>query len=117
MRLTFAALTTLLLASAAAQAQNDQVRRGPEPAWVTPSELMPVPEGASGLVFVRRSDSLLHLDERGQSQYVGYRLKILHPTALQAGNISLAWNPAAGAPTVHAIRVHRDGQVIDVLQD
>ena len=32
------------------------------------------------------------------------------------GNLSVGWNPAAGQPTVHAIKVHRGGQTIDVLQ-
>lgn len=35
---------------------------------------------------------------------------------MQLGNISLVWNPAAGAPVVHAIRIYRDGEVIDVLK-
>ncbi|MEK6637487.1 MAG: DUF3857 domain-containing protein [Pseudomonadota bacterium] len=78
---------------------------------------MSVPTDASGLIFVRRQDTLIHLDEQGQAHYVGYRIKILHPSALQLGNLSISWNPAAGAPTVHAIRVHRDGQTIDLLQN
>ena len=66
-------------------AANDQVRRGPVPDWVTPSELMPVPEDASGLMFVRRHDTLVHLDPDGQAQYLGFRIRILHPNALQWG--------------------------------
>jgi hypothetical protein len=76
---------------------------------------MPVPENAEGLVFVRRQDTLVHLDGQGQATYFGYRFRILHPQALQAGNLSVVWNPAAGAPTVHAIRIYREGQTIDVL--
>jgi hypothetical protein len=77
---------------------------------------MPVPEGASGLMFVRRHDTLVHLDRQGQAQYLGFRIRILHPNALQLGNLSISWNPAAGPPTVHTIKVHRDGQAIDVLE-
>ncbi len=66
-------------------------------------------------MFVRRQDFLVHLDGQGQAQYLGYRIKLLHSNALQLGNISIAWNPAAGAPTVHVIKVHRGGEVIDVL--
>ncbi len=76
---------------------------------------MKVPEDASGLVFVRRQDVLVHLDEQGQLNYNGSHTKILHPNALQIGNLSISWNPASGAPTVHVIKVHRDGEVIDVL--
>lgn len=107
----------MLMAAAPAHADNDQVLRAPAPDWVVPSELMPVPEGASGLVFVRRNDFLVHLDGQGQAQYTGYRIRILHPNALQLGNLSIAWKPSAGAPTVHDIRIHRDGEVIDVLEN
>jgi transglutaminase-like putative cysteine protease len=114
--------TMFLMASALAitapsQAANDQVQRGPVPDWVSPSEPLPVPGDASGLVFVRYQDFLVHLDNDGEARYSGYRMRILHPNALQLGNISIVWNPAAGGPTVHFIRVHRDGAVIDVLAD
>ena len=105
-----------LLVPQTVYAQNNQVQRGPVPNWVIPSELMPVPANASGLVFVRRQETLIHLDDKGQAQYTGYRIKLLHPNALQIGNISIDWNPASGAPTVHVIKVYRDGQIIDVLQ-
>lgn len=97
-------------------AKSDQVRRGPAPAWAVASEPMAVPEDAGGPVFVRRQDIVMHLDARGQAQYVGYRIKILQSAALQIGNLTIAWNPEAGPPTVHAITVHRDGQPIDVLK-
>src|SRR3546814_14954365 len=77
---------------------------------------MPVPKGAGGLIFVRRQDALIHLDAEGQAQYFGYRIRILHPNALQMGNIQTAWNPASGLPVVHFIKVHRDGETIDVLE-
>ncbi|WP_374413199.1 DUF3857 domain-containing protein [Novosphingobium colocasiae] len=77
---------------------------------------MAVPEDATGAVFVRRQDSLIHLDDKGQQTYTGYRVRILHPNALQMGNLALIWNPAFGAPTVHAVRVYRGSDVIDVLK-
>ena len=86
------------------------------PDWATPSEAVPVPAETSGPVFVRRQDMVVHLGAKGQAQYVGYRIKLLDPNALQLGNISIAWNPVAGAPIVHAIKVHRDGAVVDALQ-
>lgn len=98
-----------------ASAADNRVQRGPAPSWVVPSELMPVPENASGLVFVRRQDVVVHLNAKGQEHYLGYRMKILHPNALQAGNLSVAWNPSAGTPTVHAVNIHRDGEKIDAL--
>jgi hypothetical protein len=114
-RFAILALLAFALSYGSAHAQKDQIKRGSAPDWVIPSELMPMPADASGLVFVRRQDSLVHLDAQGQAHYLGYRIKILHANALQLGNISIAWNPAYGAPTVHMIKVHRDGAVIDML--
>lgn len=108
-------LGALLAASGPLAAQDEQVLTGPAPAWVEASEPAPVPADAAGLVFVRRQDVLVHLGAKGQSTYLGQRMKLLHPQALEAGNLALTWNPAAGAPTVHTLRIHRDGEVIDVL--
>lgn len=104
-----------VLSHPATAAGNDKVARGPLPAWVTISDPLPVPAGAAGLVFVRQNDQLLHFDGKGQEGYQGFRIKILHPNALQIGNLSLGWNPAAGAPVVHAVKIYRAGSVIDVL--
>lgn len=101
----------------ALSATNDGVLRAPRPDWVTPSQLLPVPEAVSGLIFVRYQDYLVHLDQQGEARYQGYRIKILHPNALQLGNLTIGWNPSDGAPTVHAIRVYRGDQVIDLLEN
>lgn len=111
------ALCMLVFAVGAAQAENTQVQHGPAPEWAARSELMPVPADAAGALFMRRQDTAVHLDDRGQLLYHAYQVRILHPNALQLGNLSIVWNPAAGAPVVHAIRVHRDGEVRDVLRD
>ncbi|WP_231621740.1 DUF3857 domain-containing protein [Sphingomonas sp. 37zxx] len=84
---------------------------------MTPSELMPVPASVSGPIFFRRQDVAVHLSDKGQAHYTGYRIKILDSSALQIGNISIAWNPGAGAPIIHGIKVFRDGQVTDVLKN
>ncbi|MBA3054526.1 MAG: DUF3857 domain-containing protein [Sphingomonadales bacterium] len=77
---------------------------------------MPVPANASGSAFVRRQDALIHLDGQGEERYAGYRIRILQSSALGVGNIAIAWNPAAGSPVVHNIKVYRGGEVIDVLK-
>ncbi|WP_262408204.1 DUF3857 domain-containing protein [Sphingopyxis sp. OPL5] len=109
-------LLVAALAQVPANATNDQVERGPVPGWVVPSELLPVPEDASGMLFVRRQDVLVHLDARGQAQYIGYRTRILHSNALQLGNISISWKPVSGPPVVHMIKLHRGAETIDVLE-
>ena len=116
MRVPLMILTSMLVAGSA-DAQTDQVRRGAAPDWTVSSAPLPVPESVSGPVFIRRQDMEIHLGEQGQAQYVGYRVKILQSSALELGNISIAWNPTAGAPIVHDIRLYRDGQVIDVLKN
>lgn len=115
MRTAVLMFTVSLAVHAPTNAEKNPIQRGTVPKWVAPSELMPVPENASGLVFVRRQDVVIHLDAKGQEQYLGYRFKILHPNALQLGNLSIDWNPAAGTPTVHAVNIYRDGQTIDAL--
>src|SRR5205085_6043376 len=87
------------------------------PDWVHPLDPAPVPADAAGLVFVRRNDMLIHLEGGRQHTYVSQFYKLLNSQALQAGNVAITWNPASGAPTVHALRIHRDGAVIDVLQN
>lgn len=108
---------TVVLAGGIAHADSTQVQRGPEPNWAVQSELMPVPASAAGAVFMRRQDTEVHLDDKGQLLHNSYRIKILHPNALQLGNLSIAWNPAAGAPVVHVIKIYRDREVIDILRD
>lgn len=106
----------LMLMPGSAFADNSQVRSGPAPQWVTPSDLMSIPANPSGQIFMRRQDVLVHLDKEGQEQYIGYRIKILQSSALEIGNISIAWNPAAGFPIIHNIKVYRGEQVIDILK-
>lgn len=91
--------------------------RGPVPDWVVPSDPLPLAENPEGAVFFRYQDTVVHLHAEGQDNFVGQRIRILHPQALQLGNIQIAWNPAAGAPVVHHLRIHRDGEIIDVLEE
>ena len=105
-----------MLAASSANAQSDQVRRGPVPSWIQPSELLSLPESTSGPMFVRRQDVQVHLSDSGQAQYSGFRTKILESSGLSIGNVSIAWNPMSGSPIVHGIKVYRDGEVTDVLE-
>ena len=116
MRFKISVCVASLLAGSTAYAAGSQIQNGPAPKWAVQSELMSVPDDAAGAVFIRRQDTEVHLDDKGQLLYNGYRIKILHPNALQLGNLSLAWNPTAGSPVVHVIKIHRAGEVIDILK-
>lgn len=105
-----------MLLSTAAFAKANEVEFGPAPDWVTPSELLPVPADANGLLFVRAQDTLVRLDAKGQVHYNSYRIKIIHPNALQLGNLTFTWNPESGAPIVHSIKVIRGTETINVLE-
>lgn len=63
---------------------------------------------------MRRNDVITHIDAQGESQLNAYRLRLLHPNALQLGNLSISWNPASGQPVLHSLKIHRGGEVIDV---
>lgn len=105
-----------VLAGTPALAESEKVLRGPVPDWVDEIEPLAVPEDVSGLVFIRRQDMLVHLDDTGQSTFTAQHFVILHPQALQVGNVGIVWDPAAGDAVVHRLNVHRDGQIIDVLE-
>lgn len=105
-----------LLLPVPALGEPTQIKVAPRPAWAVASDPLPVPVDVSGVVFVRHQDVIIHLDANGQQQYNSYRFKILNSNALQAGNISVVWNPAAGTPLVHAITVWRGAERIDVLK-
>ena len=112
----------LLFASALATAtpafaQSQEVLMGPAPSWVDTVEPVDAPEDARGMVFWRRQHSQVHLDGDQQLTYNMMQARLLHPNALELGNVAITWNPAAGPPTVHRLRIHRDGEPIDVLAD
>lgn len=116
MRLLAILWLSTALSSAPVYALNEKILQAPPAAWVPSPELSSVPNDADGLAFVRSQSVLAHLDRHGQSQHLSYRIKILHPNALQLGNLALAWNPANGPLTIHAVNIHRDGRVVDVLK-
>ena len=103
--------------SGAALAGPRDVRYAPPAAWVvpppSPTETAP-PEGAP--IKIGYYDFQSRASAKGVESYSAYRLKLLKPEALGAGNVTISWNPAAGDATVHALRIIRAGQTIDVLK-
>ncbi len=111
-----AAMALVLGGAMPVHATNEEVAFGPPPAWARPSAAVAAPTDAGGLIFFERQDLQINLDAAGQSQFQSYRVKLLHPQALQLGNVVLSWNPAAGSATMHALAVHRDGKAVNVLE-
>jgi transglutaminase-like putative cysteine protease len=114
--LSVSAALLALPATAQDKDRTQQPALGPAPSWAKPSELLPIPANPSGLAFIRAQDIVVHLDRAGQSTYFGERIVLLQPQALQVGNVGLAWNPASGRPTIHAVKIHRGSETIDVLR-
>lgn len=101
--------------SSPARAEEPSVGKGPLPAWVSMPDLLPVPDGARGPVFVRRQVVENHIDRNGQSSFISTTVRIQDASALSVGNIAIVWNPAAGKPVIHAVSVSRNGVKRDVL--
>lgn len=87
----------------------------PAPDWARTAEMLPVPDDAQGLIFVRRQDVIMRLTDEGQLNHISQVFRILQPQALQAGNVAITWNPASGQPQVHSLKIRRGSRVIDVL--
>lgn len=101
----------------ASNAATKEVQYGGIAGWVisvpTPTD-SPTPDGASYRVVY--SDNQIRFGPAGVEAFQAYRLKILRPDALPAGNISLTWSPDAGEVRVHYVRIIRDKAVSDVLK-
>jgi len=109
-------VTSFAFLPVSAFARNDVVKIGSAPTWAQVSEPMAVPDDARGSIFVRRNNVEIHVDKSGQFTFTSVLAKLLDTNALQLGNFAISWNPAAGTPVVHAIKIHRNGIVRDVLQ-
>jgi hypothetical protein len=106
-----------LVFAANSHAGSKDVQYTAVPSWVIPVPAptdSPTPDGAPYRVVY--ADNQLHLGPDGLEIYQAYRMKILKPDALSAGNISVTWSPDAGEVKVHYLRIIRNKEVIDVLK-
>ena len=106
----------ILAAAGSAQAGSRTVLYGPAPSWVAPPPAptgTPAPEGAA--LQILYADTQSHIGVDSDEFYTAYRMKILTPEALAAGNVSALWNPASEDLKVHRLRILRDGREIDIL--
>lgn len=106
----------VLAVAGPAAAASRQVLYGPAPAWVIPAPTptdTPAPEGAVARAVYGETQT--RLGPNGDEMYAAYRIKLLKPEALAAGNITMAWNPSSDDLTIHSLKIIRGAKVIDVL--
>jgi len=106
-----------LAIACSADAGTKDVQYVEAPSWVVPAPAPtegPTADGAP--IRVVYSDNQIRLGPDGFEDFQSYRLKILRPEGLAAGNVAVSWSPDAGDVKVHYVRIIRDKQVIDVLK-
>src|SRR4051794_39335923 len=114
--LYFFILAAITVPAAAPAPANEVIYAGAPARAAPPPDptSAPTPEGAAFRVVF--NDTQVRVAEGQSETFVNYRLKILKPEALDAGNVVLGWQPAAGRATVHAVRILRNGASTDVLE-
>ncbi len=117
LRATLLACAFVATTSGSAFAASDEVQYAKPPDWVaalpSPTTATP-PPGA--LIRVDHQDFQMHAGRNGDELFSAWRLRILKPEALAAGDVALTWSPDSGDATVHYLRILREGSVIDVLE-
>lgn len=112
-----ATIVGLLHMSAVISAATDNIQYRPPASWVLPPPTA-TPGGLSTNAAVRIDylDNQVRITPDGtEEEYTAYRLKIMKPEGLAAGNITLTWQPDTGGMTVHYVRLVRNGQVSNIL--
>ncbi len=101
----------------AAPAVAQEVERAPAPGWVqAPPADAPTPAVGDASVRVHAIDHQIRFDAEGTHTYTFQRFEVLTRQGLSSvGTISLVWSPPRETIQVHALRIVRGGETIDVL--
>ena len=110
-----AALALILAGTSVPALAAQEVTYGPAPAWLMPALEPVAPDRRQGAIALLARDVQIRLDADGQHMHEATEYLIQTAEGLAIGNLQVVWNPAAGGPTVHAVNIVRDGEVIDVL--
>ena len=115
-RMVFAAVAACL-AMFAATASAQEVERSPAPAWVAaPLSDAPTPASGDAALRILMIDHQIRFDSEGSHTYTFQRFQVLTRQGLgSVGTVNLSWSPPRQRLEVHALRIVRDGQTIDVL--
>lgn len=94
-----------------------EVERAPAPAWVeAPVAHAPTPAVGDAAVRAHAIDHQVRFDADGVHSYTFQRFEPLTRQGLSGvGTITLVWSPSSETVEVHALRIIRGDQVIDVL--
>lgn len=103
---------TALWASPALSA--DALKYGGPPAWVV-QQSIPAAKPSDAPVVMLLNDQQIAFDQGKITTYGELAFKIQNPTGLQAGNLSIVWQPSTDTVTVNKLQIRRGDKVIDVL--
>ena len=107
----------MLLIGAPAFAQ--EVERTPTPAWVQPvaADRVPAPIDDAAIRMLTL-DRQVRVTPQGREMFMHRQIRIQSRQGLELmSTISASWAPPRQSIQVHAVRILRDGAVIDVLAD
>lgn len=93
-----------------------EVAYGEADSWIEATPAYSQPQRMQGAYTLLYRDQQVRRTAAGVATYEATRFRINTAEALTLGNLSVEWDPAAGGPSVHHVRIHRDGDVIDVLK-
>ena len=112
------AVATAWAILAGAQAWAQDVARTPAPAWVaapSPTVAAAAPAGDAA-VRILDIDTQLRFDAEGVHSYYRRRTQVQNRQGLPwVSTVSVVWDPSQETAQVHAVRILRGDQVIDVL--
>ncbi len=114
-----AAVATAWAILSGAPALAQEVERAPAPAWVAPQAREPLPATADDApVRVLAIDDQVRLDAEGVHAYYSRRIQVQNRQGLPyVSTVSAVWSPPRETLQVHAVRILRGDQVIDVLAE
>jgi len=110
-----AAVAAVMFFATSAVAQ--EVERAPVPGWVqAPLAHAPAPAIGDAAIRAHAIDHQIRFDSEGVHSYTFQRYEPLTRQGLSSvGTVSLVWSPAFETIQVHALRIIRGGQTIDIL--
>lgn len=110
-----AVVASLTMVATLASAQ--EVEKAPAPAWVAPLPAeTPASAPTEAALRILAFDHQIRFDAEGTHTYTFQRFQILTRQGLSSvGTVNLVWSPPRETIQVHALRIIRDGQAIDVL--